>query len=164
MVATELNSIGPPPYDSFSNGSTYAKWATRYEPGNPSGWGLISLILFDSGASIRDLRVCVGCLTSSSNQFQASVDADHLTEFGTDFEIPFFVIQGALDSVTPVEPVKVYVGRIRAPQKRLVLIANGGHNAISSKSDEFLRILNQVVRPLPLQTEAARGSSRQQHT
>ena len=78
---------------------------------------------------MRDLRVCVGCLTSSSNQFQASVDADDLTELGTDFEIPFFVIQGALDSLTPVEPVKVYVDRIRAPQKRLVLIANAGHTA-----------------------------------
>ena len=124
----ELNSIGPP-YDSFSKGTIYAKWATRYEPANPSGWGLISLILVDSRASIRDLRDYVGGLMSSSNHFQASVDADDLTELGPDFEIPFFVFQGALDSVTPVEPVKVYVDRIRAPQKRLVLIANAGHTA-----------------------------------
>ena len=125
----ELNSIDPPTIRFLSKGTTYAKWAARYEPGNPSGWGLVSLILFDSGASIRDLRDYVGCLTSSSNHFQASVDADDLTELGPDFEIPFFVFQGALDSVTPVEPVKVYVDRIRAPQKRLVLIANAGHTA-----------------------------------
>src|SRR6516164_3256028 len=118
----ELNSIGPP-YDSFSKGTIYAKWATRYEPANPSGWGLISLILVDSRASIRDLRDYVGGLMSSSNHFQASVDADDLTGLGTDFEIPF--LSSRIDSVTPAESVRVYVDRIRAPpKKRLVLIAN----------------------------------------
>jgi pimeloyl-ACP methyl ester carboxylesterase len=71
-----------------------------------------------------------------------------LTAIGTEFAVPFFVFQGALDRVTPVQPVRAYVDSLTAPKKQFVLIANAGHNAMATKSDEFLSLLVQRVRPL----------------
>jgi hypothetical protein len=48
--------------------------------------------------------------------------------------------------------VQAYVDSITAPQKELVLIPNAGHNVIATKSDEFLRLLVQRVRPLAIQS------------
>jgi pimeloyl-ACP methyl ester carboxylesterase len=151
----ELESIGAPPWDSFSKESTYSKWADGYEPGGLSGLSLASVILFDSGASFRDLRDYVNGLTTSDDHFRAAVEAEDLPALGTDFAIPFFVFQGALDNITPAQPVKAYVDSITAPQKRLVLIPDAGHSVISTRSDEFLRLLDRLVRPLAIEPEPA---------
>jgi pimeloyl-ACP methyl ester carboxylesterase len=49
-----------------------------------------------------------------------------------------------------VAPVKAYVESLRAPRKDLVLIPNAGHNVMTLKSDEFLSLLVQRVRPLAI--------------
>jgi len=78
-------------------------------------------------------------------------DAVDLPSLGPEFAIPVFVFQGALDNVAPVPPVRTYVDSITAPRKELVLIPGAGHNAIATKSDEFLALLIQRVRPLAAQ-------------
>jgi pimeloyl-ACP methyl ester carboxylesterase len=77
---------------------------------------------------------------------------NHIPSLGTTFAIPFFVFQGAADNVTPVTPVRDYVDSITAPRKDLVLIPNAGHNAIATRSDAFLKLLLERVRPLLLQS------------
>jgi pimeloyl-ACP methyl ester carboxylesterase len=76
------------------------------------------------------------------------MDAMDLPALGTDFDVPFFVFQGALDNVAPVAQVRPYIDSIRAPHKELVLLPDAGHNAIVTKSREFLRLLLERVRPL----------------
>src|SRR2546430_942917 len=61
--------------------------------------------------------------------------------------MPFFVFQGAVDNVTPAAPVRDYVESITAPRKELILILNAGHNAMVTRSDEFLKLLLDRVRP-----------------
>ena len=148
----ELEANGPPPYDSVSKATVHTKWANRYEPGQLSRGSLISTVLFDSNASLRDLRDYVRGLTSSQDHFREAVEQEDIPSLGTTFAIPFFVFQGALDNVTPVAPVQEYVDRVTAPQKKLILIPNAGHNAIATRSDEFLELLLEHIRPLALQS------------
>jgi len=144
----ELEAIGPPPYDSISKEAVHTKWATAFEPGEPSRWTGISNVLFDSDAGFRDVRDWMQGLTTSDDHFRAAIEAEDVTAQGSDFAVPFFVFQGALDNVTPSQPVSGYVDRIRAPQKQLVVIHNAGHDVMYTKSDEFLALLDQWVRPL----------------
>jgi pimeloyl-ACP methyl ester carboxylesterase len=109
---------------------------------------LLSTVLFDSDAGIVDLRNYIRGLTSSQDHFEG----EDLPSLGPDFAIPFFVFQGARDNVTPVAPVKEYFDSITAPHKEMVLIQNAGHNALATKSDEFLSLLVQRVRPLTVQS------------
>jgi pimeloyl-ACP methyl ester carboxylesterase len=46
--------------------------------------------------------------------------------------------------------IRVYVDRIRAPRKELVLIPNAGHNAIATRSGEFLKLLIDRARAFAL--------------
>jgi pimeloyl-ACP methyl ester carboxylesterase len=144
----ELEAAGPPPYDSGSKEGVHTKWATRFEPGQMSMAQGISLVLFDSPAGPLDLRDYIRGLLSSDDFFRDQQRSVDLPSIGTDFAIPFFVFQGADDNVTPVRPVREYIDRITAPRKELVLIPNAGHNAMATRSDEFLRLLVEHVRPL----------------
>jgi pimeloyl-ACP methyl ester carboxylesterase len=148
QAVEELEANGPPPYDSTARATVHTKWANAYEPGQPSAWNLLSIVLFDSDAGPRDLRDYARGIATSQDHFREAVEASDLVAIGTDFEVPFFVFQGALDRVTPAQPVQAYVESITAPQKQLVLIPDGGHNVMVTKSDEFLSLLVQRVRPL----------------
>jgi pimeloyl-ACP methyl ester carboxylesterase len=148
----ELESIGEPPYDSMAKAAIHTKWANAYEPGQLSTWNLISTVLFESEAGPRDLRDYVRGLIGSQNHFRAAVETADLPSVGSDFAVPFFVFQGAVDDVTPVQPVRGYVDSITAPQKRLVVIPGAGHNVMSTQSDAFLTLLVQYVRPLAIQS------------
>jgi pimeloyl-ACP methyl ester carboxylesterase len=140
----ELEVAGPPPWSDASSEGVHTKWATRFEPGQMSMREGISLVLFESPAGPLDLRDFLRGLLSSDDFFreeQKSVDLSTLT----DFAIPFFVFQGAVDEVTPV---RAYVDSITAPRKELVLIPNAGHNVMVTRSEEFLKLLRDRVRPL----------------
>ena len=96
-------------------------------------------------------------ITTSQDHFRfreavEAVEAADLPSMGTDFAIPFLVFQGALDRVTPAQPVRAYVDSLTAPQKQVVLIPNAGHNVMATQSDEFLSLLVQRVRPLAIQS------------
>jgi pimeloyl-ACP methyl ester carboxylesterase len=149
----ELEEIGPPPYDTQSKMGVQRKWGRAYEPGGQSPLSIISMALFESEATFGDIRDYVRGITNSQDHFYgktmsgplATID---LTTLGTDFAIPVFVFQGAEDDVAPMTLAKTYVESITAPQKEFVAISGAGHTALYTKSDEFLRLLDQRVRPL----------------
>jgi len=148
LAIRELEANGPPPYDSIARASVHTKWANAYEPGQPSRWDLLSTALFESDAGIGELRDYARGVADSQDHFRQAVEASDLSAIGTGFAVPFFVFQGAQDRVTPVEPVRAYVDSLNASPKQLVLIPNAGHNAVVTKSDEFLSLLVRWVRPL----------------
>jgi pimeloyl-ACP methyl ester carboxylesterase len=149
----ELEHIGPPPYASQAAMGVQRKWGRAYEPGLDSNLFLISRVFFDSDAGFRDLRDYIRGIGDSQDHF-IGVLADgpdtkvDLPALGTDFAIPIFMFQGAEDDVTAPQLARAYVDAITAPQKEFVSIANAGHTAMYTRSDEFLRLLVQKVRPL----------------
>ena len=146
----ELKAVGPPPWDEGRKEGVHTKWATSFEPAQPSFWGGVSMVLFESPDGPRALVDFVRGLLSSDEYFRDQVKTLDVPSFGTDFSIPFFVFQGAEDLVTPVAPVREYAANIHAPQKQLVLIPNAGHSVLVTRSDEFLKLLLDRVRPLTI--------------
>jgi pimeloyl-ACP methyl ester carboxylesterase len=144
----QLNAIGPPPWDVGRKEGVHTKWTTRFEPGQASFSDGVSMVLFDSPDGPLDFANFVRGLLHSDEYFRDQVNVLDVPSFGTDFAIPFFVFQGADDNVTPVAPVRDYIARITAPHKELVLIPNAGHSAMVTRSDEFLKLLLELVRPL----------------
>lgn len=150
QAVRELNAIGPPPWDEGRKEGVHTKWATSFEPGQPSFRQGVSMVLFETPDGPLDFVDFVRGLLSSDEYFRDQVKVLDIPSFGTDFAIPFFVFQGAEDNVTPVAPVRDYVASIRAPRKELVLIPNAGHSVMATRSDEFLALLLDRVRPLTL--------------
>jgi pimeloyl-ACP methyl ester carboxylesterase len=70
-------------------------------------------------------------------------------KLGLDIPVPFFVIQGRDDHVTPFEVAERYTAEIRAPAKKFIPIA-GGHFACFTSSREFVSALRQYAYPLAM--------------
>ncbi|WP_329495577.1 alpha/beta hydrolase [Kitasatospora herbaricolor] len=66
---------------------------------------------------------------------------------GTDFDVPFFVLQGAQDVLTPPERARRFFDDVRAPVKGFALIEDAGHFAAFRHPDRFLELLLTLVRP-----------------
>jgi len=61
--------------------------------------------------------------------------------------VPYILIQGRDDHVTPFEPARTYWERIRSRGKAFVAI-DGGHYACFTDTDQFLRAMRKYVIPL----------------
>ena len=97
---------------------------------------------------------------------RTTVSAMASTEFPTTankFKVPFFVIQGEEDMVTPTSVAVKYFKVVKAPKKKLILIEHAGHFALVTHSEEFLAALVKNVRPLAMKSErhVPRANSKQ---
>jgi pimeloyl-ACP methyl ester carboxylesterase len=153
----ELEAIGPPPYNSIRKLGVHTRQALTHEAGAPSTLDTVSAILVAPGYTLRDFRDWLVGFDSSQNHFFGEtmagpfMDVD-LPALGTNFAVPIFVFQGADDNIAPPELAKAYVDSITAPEKQFVAIEGAGHVAMMAQSDEFLKLLDQWVRPLATQS------------
>jgi proline iminopeptidase len=65
-------------------------------------------------------------------------------KLGLDLPIPFFVIQGRDDHVTPFDVAERYTAEVRAPKKMFIPIT-GGHFACFTSSGEFVGALRRAA-------------------
>jgi pimeloyl-ACP methyl ester carboxylesterase len=78
------------------------------------------------------------------------------TEFPTTantLKVPFFVIQGKEDMVTPTSVAVQYYKVVKAPKKKLILINQAGHFALVTHREEFLAALVKNVHSLAIKSE-----------
>ena len=68
-------------------------------------------------------------------------------------KVPFIVIQGKEDMVTPTSVAVEYFQVVKAPKKKLILIEHAGHFAFVTHREEFLAALVKYVRPLAVKSE-----------
>ncbi len=83
----------------------------------------------------------------SSTRLGPVISAYDARKLGLDVLIPFFLIQGRDDHVTPFDVADRYFTEVRAPVKRFIPLA-GGHFGCFTDSDGFLAALRQYVRPI----------------
>jgi pimeloyl-ACP methyl ester carboxylesterase len=86
-----------------------------------------------------------------SDDLKSSLKVD-LKALGPDFAIPIFVFEGPDDYIRSPELAKAYVDAINAPQKDFLLLPVGGHFAVFTHSEDFLKEMNSRVRPLALRS------------
>ncbi|HVN09198.1 MAG TPA: alpha/beta hydrolase [Patescibacteria group bacterium] len=144
-VAT-LQSIGPPPFASMEKIGAFFRILGSYECEADRNAGPRTLTapnyslrdiyyLFRGFAQVPTFRVYNELLTADA------------AALGTDFQIPVFFFQGALDERTQAPLAKAYFDAIQAPHKEFVLFEGAGHFAVWSSSDQFLQELASRVRP-----------------
>ena len=82
------------------------------------------------------------------DHFRRLVNEVDLDSLGPEFTIPVFVFNGSQGNVAPTKSAETYLQSIRAPRKLFVPIEDAGHTAIFTKTETFLALLTQHVRPL----------------
>jgi pimeloyl-ACP methyl ester carboxylesterase len=69
---------------------------------------------------------------------------------GNGMPVPFFIIQGEEDHITPTDAAAEYFRAIHAPRKEMSLIKGAGHFAYATHQKEFLADLVQYITPLAI--------------
>ncbi len=100
---------------------------------------------------LRDLvDIFQGMRFSSEALFEELMQFDY-ERLGITFELPFFILQGDQDIITPFECAEDFFVKIEAPYKQLVTIKNAGHLACFARPEQFFEELESKVLPLVLQ-------------
>jgi len=146
----ELRHVGPPPYESGEGYRVQWKWANAFEGADLFLMGTIGLTLSAPGGSVQVINDIGDGEILSADQLVGATKPRGQKEFGLEFSIPMFFIQGAEDFTTPTALARNYLEAVKAPQKEFVTINGGGHFAVFMHSDQFLQELVARVRPLAL--------------
>ncbi|MGA3050120.1 MAG: alpha/beta hydrolase [Terracidiphilus sp.] len=153
-----MERIGPDPIRwSPDDYNANAQWTMKSDP---PGFRRTMKLLKDAvwyapGWTLKDIRAFVAGMRYSTAKLLPEIARFDAWEQGTDFEIPFFIFQGADDVLTTPRLAEMFFNDVVAPIKRMALIRDAGHFAAFLQPEEFLRELLVDVRPLA----EIRGSS-----
>ena len=144
-----LEAVGPPPYRTERELTVERSLSARHDiPAERDLLrNMILIAVFQPGWSLWDLWESLQApdiADTATFAADASYDARRL---GTDYPMPFFVITGSEDQVTPSDLARRYFDTIRAPEKKFVVLPGAGHNALLTEPEIFLHALIATVRP-----------------
>jgi len=153
-VLTALAEFGGPPSTAMEQYQKFRALTFRYHARADLNFfsGQVSGIFTAPGVSLADVwNALQGARASMAALTPTLLSAD-LTDLGYDFPVPFVVIQGDSDRITPTSLAVDYFNRINAPAKVLVTIPDAGHYAFVTHANQFRDAL--VSKVLPLTTRA----------
>jgi pimeloyl-ACP methyl ester carboxylesterase len=154
-----LEKSGAPPYHDIRQMGLERRWAMQYESGLhyrfPTGPQLLlAELLTTPDYSLKEIVGYLRGVVDGDAFFGEALDGPmmrvDLPSLGTDFPIPFFVVQGAEDDITPASLAQMYFDQVTSPRKSMLLIPEAGHMALMTRPDAFLKFLLANVRPLAL--------------
>ena len=149
----QLEKIGTPnPNDA---NKYFSWWSMRnpYMPADDAKWfeELRQISKSDPQFTDEFMKTLGDGMTYSGRVTVKAMLEEELPTTASILKVPFFVIQGKEDMVTPTSVAVAYFKVVKAPRKKLILINHAGHFALVTHSDEFLRTLDKYVRPLAIE-------------
>jgi proline iminopeptidase len=146
----ELREIGPPPHEFGPKFFTAQKWLNHYLADSDTKYlqKQLDIVRAAPNFSPQDVQDWI-----AGGQFTIPLLFPTLTAIdlpatqGYDMRVPFYIIQGQEDHITPTSVAQDYFRKIRAPRKKMVLIKNVGHFAYVTNPEGFVAALVKYVRP-----------------
>src|SRR5262249_4098582 len=152
----QLEAIGTP--DPSDAEKYFSWWSMRnpYMPRDDAKWfeELREIAQSDQTEFTEEYMKALGDgMRFSGRTTVGAMVATDLPNTANRLEVPFFVIQGKEDMVTPTSVAVEYFNAVKAPKKKLILIEHAGHFAFVTHREEFLAALVKYVRPLAIKSE-----------
>lgn len=146
-----LETIGPPPWTNPRHPGMVRRITRRYEAkvtdAPPSHWWVRApdadteaLRAADEQGEEYSYLQFVGL---QGDGMFADVD---LPLLGTRFDVPMYIVQGTEDLVTEPDVTRMYVDRIVAPDKALVMVPRTGHDPNEQMLEAVRDLLDRHVR------------------
>ena len=146
----DLTRLGPPPYKTLDALYAQRKWLSAYDTAAERDLtaNMTPMILFAPNYSLKDIYDFRAATAFAQSATYDEINAYDARKLGLSFDIPFFVFEGSEDNQTPTVLAADYFSTVRAPVKRFVLLNGGGHSAMLTMPDAFLKALLAYVLPL----------------
>lgn len=143
-----LNTIGPPPWDSWDKWLTYFKLLGPYQGAQTTAPFPPFKIASDYADDFKpDAAAAKAGEFTQSRMFPGELPRVDLTKL-TDFRIPIFLIHGEADLIIPIELPRAYFETIKAPKKAFYAVPGTGHNPSALELEKQREVLLTEVRPL----------------
>jgi pimeloyl-ACP methyl ester carboxylesterase len=148
-AVTELEALGVPAFDQMDKYLKMRRWLNTFLAPSDAQWIAAQEAMVQEALNADDRKAYwEGFLTMTG--LASTVMAMDLRPLGYRFELPFFIIQGSDDHITPTGLAANYFQRIQAPVKHMITIEGAGHFAAMTHTDKFavaVRSLLQRVSP-----------------
>lgn len=142
-----LEAIGKPDPGDVAQYFGFSRPIRQNMNASDTAWlsGLRSLYSASGETEASLKAIGDGSSASGSALIGASVATDFPTT-ATSFKIPYYIIQGRHDLFAPTPLVEAYFSKVSAPKKRLVIIEDAGHFALSTHQADVIAALKAVVQ------------------
>lgn len=150
----KLHQIGPPPYATNAKLGAERRLVARFTPPLERAlWGRLPYIVAEApGYSLLDLYPIVfGAMMFSLRTLWPSVTTYDAKKLTSAFKVPFFIINGEDDIQVPTTIARDWFATVTAPQKAFITLPDAAHLALATHPAQFLKIMNEQVRPLAAQ-------------
>ncbi len=142
-----LEAIGKPDPKNVEQYFGFSRPIRQNMNASDTGWLTGLRNLYSASGETAAALKAIGDGSSASGQalIGASVATD-LPATATSFKIPYYVIQGRHDLFSPTPLVEAYFNKVSAPKKRLIIIEDAGHFALSTHQAEVIAALKALIR------------------
>jgi pimeloyl-ACP methyl ester carboxylesterase len=150
-AVAKLDAIGKP--DPTDANAYFSWWSIRNPYVAASDRAFLASLqeLVQTNAELAREAETVGNGMKFSGQTTANdMLAEDLPRTAPRLAVPFIVIQGADDIITPTSVAKKYFDIVQAPVKKWIEIPDAGHFAIVTHAAQFREALVRNVRALAL--------------
>src|SRR5262249_18427617 len=141
-VVAELEALGVPALDKFDQYLVMRRRLNTYLAPSDVQWLTKQDALVRSVLSADDLNAYRQGFQTMSG-LASTVFSMDLPSLGFDFKVPFFLIQGKEDHITPLSMAASYFEMIKAPTKRMTVIEGAGHFALMTHMPQFASVLRE---------------------
>ena len=148
----QLEAIGTPDPSSAKQYFSWWKMRNPYMSSDDARWfeELQQIVRSNPEFTEEYMKTLGDGMSYSGRTTVGAMLATELPTTAGTLKVPFFVIQGKEDMVTPTSVAVKYFHAVKAPKKKLILIEHAGHFALVTHREEFLAALVNIVRPLAI--------------
>lgn len=108
---------------------------------------MLPALMYAPDYKMSDIKVVEKGMQHSGNQLHKELLNFDFTNYKV-FDVPFFIIQGKKDYLTPTDCAKQYFQTVQAPKKYFYIIPNAGHLAEFCDTHKTLNLLRHHILPL----------------
>lgn len=144
----KLHDIGPPPYEMGPKFFALQALNDHYLPRADAEYlhTMVDMVRTAPNSTPQEVQSWIdGRQFSMRSLAGAVLSADLPATQGYEMPVPFFIIQGSEDRITPTVLVEDYFQHVRAPRKEMLLIGGAGHFAYATHGEAFLAALEKMV-------------------
>lgn len=146
-AVTELQALGTPASGDLNQYLKLRRWLNLFLAPSDARWMAAQDGMLQRALGPDDLKAYWEGFQTMTG-LTSTVFSMDVRPLGYRFKLPFFVIQGADDHITPMSAAANYVQQIQTPVKQLIPIAGAGHFAMMTHSGEFRVAMQGVLHRL----------------
>jgi pimeloyl-ACP methyl ester carboxylesterase len=142
-----LDAIGKPDPKNLKQYYSFSRPIRQHMNASDTAWlADLRQLALANGETETTLKATGEGMNASGSALAQSMTVQDLLATALNFKVPYYVIQGRHDLFTPTPLAEAYFGRVSAPKKRLFIIEDAGHFALSTHQADVIAALKETVR------------------